>query len=67
MKQQFNTTLNDFEVKLQEKEHEIALAQNSYDDLVSKLNVVTSEKGSLLSQLEDALGRLKDEEKRADR
>ena len=67
MKHQFNSTLNDFETRLQEKDREIALAQKSYDELAAKMNAVTSEKSSLLSQLEDARERLKTEEKRADR
>ena len=67
LKHQFNTTLNDFEARLQEKDRELALAQNSYDDLAAKLNTVTSEKSSLLNQLNDARASLKEKEKRADR
>ena len=67
LKQQFNTTLNDFETKLLEKERELSIAQNSYDELVSKMNALTREKNNLQTQIEDARARVKSEEKRADR
>ena len=67
LKHQFNTTLNDFEKRLQEKERELSLAQTSYDEMVEKLSASTREKNSLVKQLEDTRERLNDEQKRAER
>eukprot|EP00111_Clytia_hemisphaerica_P019177 TCONS_00056655-protein len=67
LKHQFNTTLNDFEKRLQEKERELNLAQTSYDEMVEKLSASTREKNSLVKQLEDTREKLNDEQKRAER
>ncbi len=67
LRDQFNTTMDNFEEKIKQKEGEIQLAQRSYDEVVAKLNAAIREKTVMASQLQDTLQQLKDEKSKSDK
>ena len=67
LRQQFTSTLDDFEHKLQEKDSQIIQAQKTYDELVVKHNNLIREKRSLTQQLQDTISQSQQDKKRAEK
>eukprot|EP00795_Rhopilema_esculentum_P013204 gene13204-4020_t len=67
LRDQFNSTMDNFEEKLRATEGELQLAQRNYEDAVAKANALIREKSAMASQLHDTLAQLKEEKTRADK
>eukprot|EP00794_Sanderia_malayensis_P017321 gene17321-19054_t len=67
LRDQFNTTMDNFEEKIKLKEQELQVAQRSYDEVVAKLNAAIREKTVMASQLQDNLRQLAEEKSKSDR
>ncbi|KAK3751841.1 hypothetical protein QZH41_001035 [Actinostola sp. cb2023] len=67
LRDQFNSTMDNFEGRLRSRESELVLAQRSYDDLVAKLRSVSSERNTLASQLQETNKNCQQEKQRADK
>jgi len=67
LRDQFNTTLDEFETKLSDKDIEINRFQHSYDEQTSKLNNTIREKNAMAEQLRDLLQQAKEDKEKAER
>ena len=67
LRDQFNSTMDNFEEKLRATEGELQQAQRNYEDAVAKANALIREKSAMASQLHDTLAQLKEEKTRADK
>ena len=59
--------MDSFEDRLRTRESELSLAQRSYDDLVTKLRSVSTERNTLSTQLQESNKNFQQEKQRADK
>ena len=67
LRDQFNSTMDNFEGRLRSRESELVLAQRSYDDLVAKLRSVSTERNTLSNQVQELNKNYQQEKQRADK
>ncbi|XP_065655556.1 mirror-image polydactyly gene 1 protein isoform X4 [Hydra vulgaris] len=67
LRDQFNTTLDEFELKFIEKESKLNETKSIHDELLVKYNNVVREKKAIAEQLQDTLKQATEDKKRADK
>ena len=67
LREQFNTTLDEFESKFIDKESQLNYTKSSYEELLLKYNSIVREKKAIAEQLQDTLKQATDDKKRADK